>query len=104
MIEETGKKLMTACPTRWSYTLLALERLLELKPCIARIADENETIDNLRKADWIDIENYVKLMKPFADATYSVEGQNYTTISEVIPQLVELKKHLKDVSIFILYF
>ena len=96
LVEKTKKKLLTACPTRWSYTRLALLRLIELKPAIDEITQTVTTIDNLSNSQWSSIQHYVEFTKPFADATYSLVGNRYTTLSEVIPELYNLNCHLDD--------
>lgn len=100
LIKKAGKKLLTACKTRWSYNCLAFERLLELRGAITQVTDELQNIDNLNNTQWAYIERYVKFTKPFANSTYLIEGDRFATLSQVIPQLEELRHHLEQVSIF----
>lgn len=99
LILKRGKRLLTACKTRWSYNCLALERLLELRLAVTEVTNELN-INNLRNSEWSDIERYVTFTKPFADATYSIEGDLYTTLSQVIPALIQLTHHLNQVCHF----
>lgn len=100
LIEKTKKKLLTVCRTRWSYSCLALRRLLELRTAVDEITIMKEfpKFEELTNREWNHIERYVKFMQPFADATYVLEGDKYTTISEIIPQLLDLQFHLEEVS------
>lgn len=99
LIEKAKKKLLSACKTRWSYTYLALARLFDLRQSIGEITDTLQTIDNLTNSEWADVEKYIKLMGQFADVTYCIEGDKYSTLSEVIPLLLGLKNHLNQVSL-----
>jgi len=99
IIKIAGKKLLTACKTRWSYNSLAFERLLELRGAITQVTEQLQNIDNLSNTQWSDIERYVKFVKPFANSTYSIEGELHATLSQVIPELEQLRHHLEEVSV-----
>ena len=52
--------------------------------------------DNLAHSEWRHLESIHKLLKPFAQYTALEE---YTTLSSVIPILMELQLHLRDMAL-----
>ena len=90
-----NKKLVTNVPTRWSSTFLLLDRLLDVKGPLSTALDQLEW-DNLAHSEWKTIEMVHKLLKPFAQYTALISGEEYTTLSSVIPILMELQLHLQD--------
>ena len=44
------------------------------------------------------LENVQTLLQPFAEYTNLCSGEEYTTISSVVPIVVELKYHLEEMS------
>lgn len=88
------RKLMSDCPTKWSSTFLMAERLIELKVPLTAVLEELGW-DSLANSEWKTLENIQKLLKPFAQYTSLVSGEEYTTTSCVIPILMELNLHLE---------
>ena len=97
LIKKSGKKLVNACPTRWSSTFLMISHLLEVKVSLNSVCEElgwnAETLTNLQ---WRTLEMTEKLLKPFAQYTTLTSGEEHTTISLVLPVLLELEMHLQD--------
>ena len=97
LIKKSGKKLINACPTRWSSTFLMISRLIEVKSFLVAVCEElgwnAQTLSNLQ---WRQFETTEKLLKPFAQYTTLTSGEERTTISLVIPVLLELEMHLQD--------
>ena len=89
------KKLVGNCPTRWSSTYLLIVRLLEVKMPLIQVLEEIEW-DNLAVSEWRMLESIQKLLHPFAQYTSLVGGEEYTTISCVVPVLMELGFHLDE--------
>ena len=89
------KKLVGDCPTRWSSTFLMIEHLLEVKESLKTVLDVLEW-DNLATSEWKSLENIHKLLKPFAQYTSLISGDEYTTMSCVVPAVMELNLHLED--------
>ena len=97
MLKKLSKvKLRGDCPTRWSSTFLLLERLVEVKVHLEKVLKKMR-LDGLQLHQWKVIENVVDLLRPFAEYTDLCGGENYTTISTVIPVLMELSLHLDKV-------
>ena len=84
-----GHKLVADCLTCWSSTFLMLQRLLCVKAFLSTVLDELEW-DNLPISDWKILENITTLLKPFTKYTSLVSGEEYATISSVIPIIMEL--------------
>ena len=57
LIELSGKKLVSNCPTRWSSSYLLIKRLLCLKSFLADILAELDW-DNLQNSDYKTLEIY----------------------------------------------
>ena len=95
LVARCSKKLVGSCPTRWSSTYLMIERVLSVKVSLTRVLDELEW-DNLAVSEWKVLENILKLLKPFAQYTALSSGEDYTTLSSVIPVIMELNLHLED--------
>ena len=95
LIHLSGKKLVADCPTRWSSTFLVVSRLLELRVHVSAVCAEL-TWDCLQNSDWKMLENYKQLLEPFANYTNLESAEDMTTISTVIPVLLELSMHLEE--------
>ena len=87
LVARCGKKLVGSCPTRWSSTYLMIERVHSVKVSLTRVLDELEW-DNLAVSEWKVLENILKLLKPFAQYTALSSGEDYTTLSSVIPVIM----------------
>ena len=96
LISLCSKKLIKECPTRWSSTFLVIQRLLQVKSALATVLQELEW-DNLPTSDWKQLENVHMLLKPFAVYTSLIGGEEYVTLSSVIPVVIELSLHLEEV-------
>ena len=96
LISLSRKKLLKDCPTRWSSTFLVIERLLEVRSSLSTVLNELEW-DNLPTSDWKHLENIYTLLKPFAQYTSLVSGEDYVTLSSIIPVVTELSLHLEEV-------
>ena len=53
-------------------------------------------LDNLRLSDWKTLQSIHQLLKPFAEYTALIGGENYTTISTVIPVIMEINMHIQE--------
>ena len=94
LIALCNRKLVSDCCTRWSSTYLLVERLLLVRSAISSILDTLEW-DNLPASEWKVLENVYNLLKPFAQYTNLISGEEYTTISAVIPIITEINLHLE---------
>ena len=101
LVKLSGIKLIGDCPTRWSSTYIMISRLLDLRSHVSTIIAELEW-DDLRVSEYKLLENLKELLQPFAVYTTLTSGDD-VTISSVIPILMELKIHLKEVSLIELY-
>ena len=97
LISKAGKKLVADCPTRWSSTFLMLVRLVCVKTELSAVLEDLQW-DNLPISYWKQIENMVDLLKPFAQYTQLVSTEETTTISMIIPVIIELQLHLEQMS------
>ena len=99
LISICGKKLVRDCPTRWSSTYLMLDRLLSVKSALCRVLQELEW-DDLAVSEWKTLETLRSLLHPFTQSTCLVSGDEYTTISAVLPAIMDLNLHLEEVCRF----
>lgn len=95
LIEYGSVKLVSFCPTRWSSFFLAIDRILSIKVHLEKVLQEME-LDNLRLSDWKTLQSIHQLLKPFAKYTALIRGENYTTISTVIPVIMEINMHIQE--------
>lgn len=77
LISLSRKKVMKDCPTRWSSTFLVIERLLQVRSSLSTVLNELEW-DNLPTSNWKHFENIYTLLKPFAQYTSLISGEEYT--------------------------
>ena len=96
LISLAGKKLVSACPTRWNSCYWMISRLLEVRPHVTQVLQEMEW-DNLPISEWKTLENLRDLLEPFARYTDITSAEEYTTLSMIIPVLMELQFHLDQV-------
>jgi len=52
--------------------------------------------DSLATSKWKSLDNILKLLQPFSQYTMLASGEEYTTSSSVIPIVMELNHHLKE--------
>ena len=95
LIKKARKELVNACPTRWSSTFLMISWLLEVKSSVVSVCEELGW-KSLSSYQWKQLEVIEQLLKPFAQYTTLTSGEGNTTISLVIPVLLELEMHLED--------
>ena len=83
------------CPTRWSSTFLLVQRLLVVRTELSQVLNELEW-DSLQVSDWKQLEYISLLLEPFAQYTNLSGGEDYTTISSIVPIIMELNLHLLE--------
>lgn len=91
------KKLVRDCPTRWSSSYLLIERLLAVRSALTEVLQELEW-DDMLTSEWKMLEAIRNLLHPFALFTSLIQGEEYTTISTVIPSVMDLNLHLDEMS------
>uniref|UniRef100_H2YK66 HAT C-terminal dimerisation domain-containing protein n=1 Tax=Ciona savignyi TaxID=51511 RepID=H2YK66_CIOSA len=87
-----GVELVMDCLTRWNSSYEMLLRLVKYQ-LILRIVLRDETVTprnkashlELRESNWILIQHLVELLEPLKAATAFLEGDQYVSISSVIP-------------------
>ncbi|CAG8817786.1 7056_t:CDS:1, partial [Cetraspora pellucida] len=94
--------------TCWNSTFFLLNRLLDLYPAILAlqqdlshdqdrlIRKDAKTLESLilNDTDLLGIKELVNLLKPFAHATKFMSGNNYPTLSMMLPTICKLQEHL----------
>jgi len=96
LISLCGLKLISDSPTRWNSTFLMISRLLKVRSSLTKVLQELEW-DDLPNSDWKVLENYHDVLEPFAKYTALTGGEEYTTLSMVVPVIMELNYHLNEV-------
>ena len=96
LIAICGKKLVKDCPTRWNSKFLMLERLIDVKDQLKVVLDE-QGWDDLAASEWRTLSNITCLLQPFAKFTSLLSGDEYTTLSCVIPAIMDINIHLEEV-------
>ena len=69
--------------------------MLKVKASLTKVLNTLEW-DNLAVSEWKTLENVHKLLKPFAQCTSLISGDDYTTLFSVIPIVMEVNLHLEE--------
>ena len=86
-------KLSKDVATRWSSTLKMLTRLLQLRRAVNFALNEHDK-DLFSNAEWDLITEIIEVLTPFADAVRELEGEQYPTLSLLLPYLCMIIKFL----------
>lgn len=79
------KKLIQDVQTRWNSSYYMLSRFVELETSIrGTMGLLNNAPNNLKPEEWIILQELIKVLKPFEEATKAISGQKYMTASLVI--------------------
>ena len=97
LVSLSGRKLVNDVPTRWNSTFIIISRLLEVRAKLSQVLQELSW-NNLQNSEWKQLDHIHSLLKPFAKYTALTSGEDYTTLSMVIPVLIEFNCHLDSVS------
>ena len=76
-----------------------LDRLLSVKSALCRVLQDLKW-DDLAVSEWKTLETLTSLLHPFTQSTCLVSGDEYTTISAVLPAIMDLNLHLEEVCRF----
>ena len=97
LIAETGKKLVSNCVTRWSSAYLVISRLLEVQDKLMIVLVQlQQKITLLQSDEWENLSHIRTLLSKFARYTNVAGGEEYPTLSLVIPTYWELQYHLDE--------
>ena len=102
LVTLSGKKIKD-CPTRSSFTFLMLNRLLDLKEHLKAVLHQLGW-DDLAASEWRKIKGVVNLLQPFAKFTSILSGDEFTTLSCVIPAIMDMNIHLEEVRVYNIMF
>lgn len=79
------KKLIQDVQTRWNSTYYMIDRFVEMQTSIrGTLGLLDNAPDTLRPEDWTILQDLIKILKPFVEATKAISGQKYMTASLVI--------------------
>lgn len=82
--------------TRWNSEYAMLQRLLELRePITLDMAKHESLVDCLTGTEWRLASDYVKVLRPLAEATVEAQGEKYPTLSCQVPSLYCIFQSLK---------
>ena len=76
-----------------------ISRMLEVRPHLATVMQELQW-DNLPHSEWKIMENLYELLRPFARYTALTSAEETTTISMVVPVVMELNYNVDAVRNF----
>ena len=80
-----------------------VERLLVVKSALSSILEELEW-DNLAISEWKTLDSIKTLLQPFAQFTSLISGEDLTTVSSVIPAIMDINIHLEEVCVILQYY
>lgn len=94
-----GRGLLSPSQTRWVYTYYVLKRLIESKEAVEKvIIEENLSEVALDPLKWKQIEQIRDLLQPFATAVNELEGDSYSTLNKVIPNVLHIINRITKIS------
>ena len=73
-----------------------LNRMLEVRSHL-KVVLEEQGWDDLAASEWRMLQNIVTLLQPFAKFTSLLSGDEFTTLSCVVPAIMDLNIHLEEV-------
>ncbi|KAL4153182.1 hypothetical protein QTP88_001015 [Uroleucon formosanum] len=86
--------------TRWNSGLIMIKRLIDIKnPLSATMSSLPRAPNYLNAFEWEIILDCIHILKPFEVMTAELSGENYVTISSIIPLIRGLQHILKNVQI-----
>ncbi|XP_059379463.1 E3 SUMO-protein ligase ZBED1-like [Carassius carassius] len=91
--------LITDCATRWGSKQQMVERMLEQEQAIKRVFAQDKSRRPLPQLTWQDIsvlESVNNALKPVVDFTDILSGENYVTVSSLLPMLAHLEGVLEE--------
>ncbi|XP_052432606.1 E3 SUMO-protein ligase ZBED1-like [Carassius gibelio] len=91
--------LITDCATRWGSKQQMVERILEQEQAIKRVLTQDKSRRPLPQLTWQDmtvLESVNNALKPVADFTDILSGENYVTVSSLLPMLAHLEGVLEE--------
>nr|XP_055030442.1 E3 SUMO-protein ligase ZBED1-like [Misgurnus anguillicaudatus] len=91
--------LITDCATRWGSKQRMVERILEQVQAIKRVFAQDKSRRPLPQLTWQDIsvlEAVNSGLKPVAEFTDILSGENYVTVSSLLPMLAHLESVLES--------
>ncbi|KAK9744288.1 hypothetical protein QE152_g7943 [Popillia japonica] len=81
-------------PTRWNSTVIMIERLIEMKNVLTEaLTALSRVADLLDEMEWNILLDCSQLLNPLKEVTEQLSGENYSTISMVIP-LIKCMVHV----------
>lgn len=72
-----------------------IDRLLLLRSSLTQVLEELEW-DNLAVSEWKKLHAIKHLLQPFAPFTQLVSGEEFSTVSYVVPAITDLNLHLEE--------
>ena len=91
MLELKEHKLIQDCPTRWGSTLSMLKRVSEQQAAIAAVLIEGKVQHLMPEGEeWSIIDELIKILEPFQEATEVMSTEKFPSISSVKPLLYKL--------------
>ncbi|XP_067633760.1 E3 SUMO-protein ligase ZBED1-like [Eurosta solidaginis] len=93
----TELRLKQDVPTRWNSTLIMMERICLVKePLAAIITSLPNAPDFLNSSEWETLLDYTNLFKPVEAMTTELSGENYPTMSLVVPLIRGLQYAVRN--------
>ena len=91
------KSVITEVVTCWWATHAMIERLLDLKPALDFMANENkfDKMFPLEESEWEALVHIMDVLKPFKDAQSLLEGQKHVTAGFVLQAIAHIRKMLQ---------
>lgn len=91
----TSYNFRSICKTRWTYRYFWLLQLERLRGGLDSVCDKFN-FDRIQQSQWDRIKIFKDLLQMFAELSGFCEGDQYSTLSSVIPGILGLQLSLKN--------
>ncbi|CAF1410431.1 unnamed protein product [Adineta ricciae] len=99
LLEDVGKTIKRSNMTRWSSEYSLIKSIIALgKKTIDEITDVIDSSDfKFNSNDFIVLQEAIDILEPFAEITSRVQSESIVTASLVVPSIVHIIDHLKNI-------
>jgi hypothetical protein len=87
-------KLLQNVKTRWNSEFYMIERIYDMRDALRLVLHIFPQLPLLDRDDWVTIEELIDILAPIESATRMLCGSSYSTISSVIPIILNISEKI----------
>lgn len=89
--------LKQVAPTRWNSALHMAQRLVDMKePLLTTLGAIHEGPEPVTTNEWLNLEDFITVLKPFESITSEFSADSYCNISKVVPLVRGVQSSLQN--------